>query len=110
MKNTFLGIFTLWALLLAPGLCVGGLVEHACVDCTEISCSHEQDCTDDPCNEAMLRVSPFSPDDLAATMVVVAAGEALTASTSAQTQSFVLDPPPPVGNFPRYQSDQPLLI
>ncbi len=37
-------------LVLLPALCLGGLLEHEC-DCgSELTCSHEVSCPDDPCS------------------------------------------------------------
>lgn len=43
----------LWTLL-APALCGGGLIAHAC-DCGPGICSHEDDCDHDPCEADFLR-------------------------------------------------------
>jgi hypothetical protein len=55
MKRILLGALTIWGLLVSPALCVGGVLAHGCVDCEAISCAHERDCADDPCNEMLLR-------------------------------------------------------
>ena len=51
MARLFTSLFLIWALLLGPALCVGGLLEHACECGSEISveCQHEDSCPDDPC-------------------------------------------------------------
>ncbi|GMU22525.1 MAG: hypothetical protein AMXMBFR13_26110 [Phycisphaerae bacterium] len=40
----------IWTLLLLPALCLADVIEHPC-SCTgeSDSCSHEQDCSRDPC-------------------------------------------------------------
>ena len=60
MKRTMLTIFVFWVLLLSPGLCLAGMLEHICGDCPgSITCEHEDDCVNDPCVEELLR--PDSP-------------------------------------------------
>ena len=55
-----LTIFAFWVLLLSPGLCLAGTLEHICGDCPgSITCEHEDDCANDPCSEELLR--PDSP-------------------------------------------------
>lgn len=79
MHRTTVSIFvTLWSLVLLPGLCVGGVIGHACeclaeankqteapchhsalndsgpndTDCHhQADCHHESDCADDPCTQ-----------------------------------------------------------
>jgi hypothetical protein len=55
MKRLLLGTLTLWGLLLSPALCLGGVLQHACIECDAVSCAHERDCGDDPCNESVIR-------------------------------------------------------
>lgn len=50
-----------WVLLVAPTLCVGGVLYHVCAcetdacaeeTCShEVACSHEEDCSSDPCQD-----------------------------------------------------------
>lgn len=51
-------LFSIWALVLLPALCMGGLIGHAC-DCAsdghsqlaDSDCGHEEACDDDPCGQ-----------------------------------------------------------
>jgi hypothetical protein len=54
MNRTLLTAFAFWVLLLSPGLCLAGAIEHLCADCPEqAACSHEDDCENDPCVEVL---------------------------------------------------------
>ena len=62
MARLSTSLVLLWALLLGPALCLGGLVKHAC-GCEEgvqVQCQHEDACSDDPCG------SIARPQDVAA--------------------------------------------
>lgn len=55
MKRFTATLVLLWALVLGPALCAGGLMEHAC-DCgheSDVECEHEDSCPDDPCATAV---------------------------------------------------------
>jgi len=55
MKRILMTSLTLWVLLLSPGLCLSGTLEHLCADNpTGDSCEHENDCASDPCGELLL--------------------------------------------------------
>ncbi|MCH7591728.1 MAG: hypothetical protein IH989_02955 [Planctomycetes bacterium] len=44
-------LFSIWALVLLPVLCMGGFIGHVC-DCTSgTNCRHEEGCDDDPCGQ-----------------------------------------------------------
>ncbi len=47
-----------WALLLAPTLCAGGLLHHACAnhDHEPTGCPHESHCATDPCGVVTIRI------------------------------------------------------
>jgi hypothetical protein len=47
----------LWAILLGPAACLGGVLDHACPSCPETSCGHEDECVSDPCNTLLVPVS-----------------------------------------------------
>ncbi len=47
----------LWAFILGPALCMGGILEHACDGCDEDAYQHEELCTGDSCYQAA------QPDD-----------------------------------------------
>ncbi|MFQ5412716.1 MAG: hypothetical protein ACE5EC_10480 [Phycisphaerae bacterium] len=49
MKRIGTILIAVWALLLMPALCTAGVLLHACECGAETGCSHETDCSDDPC-------------------------------------------------------------
>jgi hypothetical protein len=111
MKRILLTTVAFWVLLLSPGLCVAGALEHVCAGCPEgITCEHEEDCTADPCGEVLLR-----PEVASSTVSIPVAVLPQSFITSG---SSVLDPEhllrvshlPARRNLPRPQSDLPLLI
>ena len=50
-------LVSVWTFLAAPALCIEGVVTHACVCDSVQECSHETDCSYDPCNEIALRAN-----------------------------------------------------
>jgi hypothetical protein len=46
---------TIWSILIAPGLCSAGWIEHLCADHEDTACGHETECFDDPCASPTLR-------------------------------------------------------
>ncbi len=53
MNQKTITLLTLFTFGVAPILCMGGMVQHAC-DCgRETVCSHESDCASDPCGDAL---------------------------------------------------------
>lgn len=84
-------VFTLWALLATPALCMGGVITHVCEcaadpTCTcepgcgeESGCQHESGCSDDPCNIIVARserqgndvVAVFQPATGSSTLLCV---------------------------------------
>jgi len=56
MKRILIVTIAFWVLLLSPGLCLAGALEHYCGDNSrEATCSHEDDCAGDPCTGEALR-------------------------------------------------------
>jgi len=53
MKGIFLTAVGIWVFL-SPMLCLSGLAAHACGDCGESLCSHEEECADDPCLDVFI--------------------------------------------------------
>jgi hypothetical protein len=115
MIRILITTLAVWVLLLSPGLCLAGALEHLCEDCpediTDITCEHEEDCTADPCGEVLLR-----PDT--ASIISALAPVAVLPTGLITPESSILDPRPllkasPLSsgkNLPRPQSDLPLLI
>lgn len=56
-RQDILLLATVWALLLSPALCEGGLLAHPCHCDEHEACPHEADCATDPC------VDVVRPDD-----------------------------------------------
>ena len=111
MKRILLATLALWALLLAPGLCLAGALEHLCADCPEgASCGHEDDCIDDPCGDVLLRPAISSNSGVSALSLAVSSA-ALPAAPRPRTLSPLLRAPSlPGKKLPHPESDLPLLI
>jgi hypothetical protein len=112
MIRTFFAILTLWALLASPGLCLAGLMEHACADApeTEASCGHEETCAEDPCLDSP--ILPHSERNKDRTALLAApleqAVEVMSGATNPATVGENM--PPAYGNsLPVHESDLPLL-
>ena len=103
-------------LLVAPALCIGGLIEHEC-DCgqggAEMQCQHEDSCSDDPC-ESLTR--PQDRDsrsllDIEAPWIALAVVTWDVEFDSTRWSRSARPPlPPDRWNLPYAQSDRPLLI
>ncbi len=53
--RVILSATAIWAVLLVPVLCLGGVASHAC-ECTPVTtCSHESGCASDPCAQAFVQ-------------------------------------------------------
>jgi len=50
MARFFTLIVALWAVVLSAPFCVSGMVEHPCEMCQTDACSHEINCSQDPCS------------------------------------------------------------
>jgi len=67
----------LWTFVALPSLCTAGVLVHPC-DCeTPAGCSHEAECSDDPCN-AVTPPREDSPSDQLATWLVEVCASAVT--------------------------------
>jgi hypothetical protein len=101
------------ALFLAPALCGGGMLEHACECGNDVQCHHEEACPDDPCS-AFTR----SGEQDAEASLTCGAFTQPAASTpwdseleSARNRwSSPPAPPPDRSSLPYAQSDRPLRI
>ena len=108
-------IAAVFVLLVAPALCLGGVLEHSC-DCgdggAEMQCGHEDSCLDDPCESlvpqerearSLLDIEvPWVP------VVVVTWDPELGSARWSWSARPPL--PPDRSNLPYAQSDRPLLI
>ncbi len=112
MKRVLLTSLAIWVLLLGPGLCMSGTLEHLCIDCSEgISCEHEEDCIADPCVENMQRPDTTASSSGPATIAAVVPGcvtsdpnlPGTTLTEGASLLAYRM-------NLPRPESDLPLLI
>ena len=111
MKKILLTVLAFWVLLLSPGLCLAGALEHFCGDCPESSaCEHEDECANDPC--AIDLLPPGSAKNLN-----VSISGAVPIQVSFAIDSIHPDPlhfpeaalSPVRDNLPRPESDLPLL-
>ncbi len=104
-------IFAFWVLLLSPGLCLAGTLEHICGECPgSITCEHEDDCVNDPYGEELLR--PDSPTRFfAKAHGSVLVQDSLTPEPPLADTHPVRDASllPIRANLPRPESDLPLL-
>ena len=121
MARLFTSLFLVWALLLVPALCVGGLIEHPCgcggesdIECQdEDTCQDEDSCTGDPC-DTIVRTNDQEGQrnlELASQQVLVAV-LTLDAEPASVRWSWSSRPPLPPSrwNLPYPQSDRPQLI
>ena len=104
-------LVTCWPVLLAPALCGGGLVDHAC-GCSPQTCSHESDCDADPCAQMRkvthqrprIKIESLAPTQAARTGSIEATGKIglpVERSSCSGSGSRVLA---------AYDSDIPLLL
>jgi len=111
MKKILLTVLAFWVLLLSPGLCLAGALEHICGDCPDSSaCEHEDDCSNDPC--AIDLLPPGSANYLGKIISVAVSvqGSFAIGSIHADPLHFPIALLPPVrDNLPRPESDLPLL-
>ena len=111
MNRKLLLIISFWVLLLSPGLCLAGALEHLCDDSPqEATCNHEDDCASDPCSGEVLR-----PDSSTSQLVISVDGAPVQDRLDAQP-GFLRTVPfldtlffPDRANLPRPASDLPLL-
>lgn len=102
-----------WALFMAPALCAGGLLEHAC-GCeseTEVRCDHEETCATDPCSP-LVRIDADALIGLGAAKTSVALDALVDWRPPALPRARAELPPPPrrLPNLPYARSDRPLRI
>jgi hypothetical protein len=63
MNKIILITIALWVLLLGPGLCIAGVIDHICNDCVEeTTCGHEDNCDSDPCVDDLQITDSVSVD------------------------------------------------
>lgn len=106
-------LLLVWALLVGPALCVGGLLEHSCECGESVACEHEDSCPDDPCvtvvrvedQDAQANFQFEGPSVLVAVLT-------LDADLASVSWAWSSRPPLPPDrwNLPYAQSDRPLLI
>lgn len=115
MTRLLTSLFLVWALLMGPALCIGGLLEHACGCGDECSaeCQHEDSCPDDPC-ASVVRTEDQDAQadyDFEGPQVLVDL-PTLDAELASVRWSWSSRPPLPPDrwNLPYAQSDRPQLI
>jgi len=100
----------LWALLVGPALCSGGVLEHACEECDHAEyCDHETECREDPCPESALRPSGPDGDDLAVECAAHPAASTAAVPRPPGRMLMILVQPPQTPTLPRHPSEMPLL-
>lgn len=117
----------IWAIVLGPGLCVGGALHHLCFGCESGGdvggpsaqpydhgtdpCAHEENCSTDPCVEPLSRPASIATFGFLAPVVVLvacfSAPEFDVAESPFVPRELLL---PPGKNLPVPESDLPLLI
>ena len=116
MARLLPSLLAAFMLLVAPALCIGGLIEHEC-DCgdggVEMQCQHEDSCSDDPCESLKVPSdrdarSLLDIEVLWVSMAVVTWDEELASARWSRSARPPL--PPDRWNLPYAQSDRPLLI
>ena len=67
MKSIVMILISAWVLLVAPALCMSGVLIHACD--WDNFCGHESDCEADPCDVIAVRASGSDAEDTPIPMV-----------------------------------------
>jgi hypothetical protein len=111
MKQLLFLAITLWVFL-TPTLCVAGVLEHLCDDCVEESCTHEEECVEDPCPDFLIRPSVSSDDRDGDSMPVCLAPRFLvdTGMFLRKGAHPAILQQDPRSNLPVRESELPLLI
>lgn len=102
-----------WALVMLPALCMGGVIGHSCDCASEELCRHEIDCDDDPCGQlsSAPRQRGAAPDTLAHHTPIAAHAAAPVHSLGSLGRGPEAPPPPrQCAGIPFAPSDTPLLI
>lgn len=107
-----LALLAVWAIILGPGLCVGGVLEHLGLDCAPVAtCDHEEDCASDPCLEPVVRpVTPVAGALLLPFEALLVRMYVLVTAATSISADFVDRVLPERKNLSRPESDLPLLI
>ena len=116
MARLLPSLFAAFMLLVAPALCIGGLIEHEC-DCgqggAEMQCQHEDSCSDDPCEPLVVPQEREARSllDIELPWVPVALFTwDVELDSTRWSRTWSPPPPPDWSNLPYAQSDRPLLI
>ncbi|MCA9726539.1 MAG: hypothetical protein R3E12_15745 [Candidatus Eisenbacteria bacterium] len=114
VARAILPVLALWALLIGPGLCVTGALEHLCKDegqATATSCEHEEDCATDPCGDWVLRLDS-DPSSLQLSPPALVVPTPVWPEPFSNERALLVSEVPaiPVRSLPRPDSDLPLLI
>ena len=100
-------------LFLAPALCAGGLLEHACECESEAACQHEESCPDDPCASFVRRseTRPAASPALELPWVPIFLAEREPELAHRSWDPSCAGPPPRLRpNLPYAESDRPLRL
>lgn len=100
-----------WSVLAVPAMCMGGILEHACLPHESDDCGHEDACVDDPCSTVLIRTEDGPGAGIAADLVWAIEAVEIEPCGLARTNScldlfFRLRS----GGLPFPVSDVPLLI
>ena len=116
MRHVLTILLASWILLVVPLFCLGGVVQHLCGDCPQVSaCAHEEGCKEDPCGEPLPALSSRGGSEDSVHPGAETALDLAVTSTSA-TFFCVWSPhepaphPPSRANLPLPESSLPLLI
>lgn len=80
MLRGTLVVIALGFALSAPALCLAGLLEHLCSECSDTACGHEENCSGDPCVQS--QACPVSSSRDAHSATQAAMGELALTSRS----------------------------
>ena len=106
-------LLAVWALVLLPTLCAGGLIAHACDCARDAVCQHETGCDVDPCSELSAATVKRSDRSEVALMHSVVEFRLPTSAYEGGPLGHALHASHPTGerlHLPFAPSDVPLLI
>jgi len=107
-----LAAVAIWVTVIGPGLCVGGFLQHLCLDCPPAdACDHEDDCAADPCLEPLVQpVLSAANLHFVPSFVILPRLDVLAPGSHGSLLARVEAIPTLRKNLTRPESDLPLLI
>ena len=105
-------LLLLWTLFLAPALCMGGYLEHACHCGMQEQCEHEGACATDPCADVVpnKNCDHFLADLVSRALVSLDFGELFAPPPPTAPPWFPAIAPPDRPRLAMAASDLPLRI